>query len=426
MHVIFKASGGGASGVAQQSLVASFGCFLFLYQIFQLGSHYLMAISMANLRPEDYCIAWVAPLEIEARAALHMLDHRHGGSFPMSRGDDYVFQAGDMCGHNIVIATLPAGQEYGTGSAAAIASQAKRFFPNFWFGLLVGVAAGIPDFRRSPPRDIRLGDVLVSIPDVDRPGAVAYDLGKETGKDELELLRQDHILAQTEPVVRSAIGSIKLESPDESRLFLPHYEAIKNKRHANGTFMDPGQEHDKLYQLDGEGVERLVERQPRPNSQRTSVWYGPIGSGEKLMKNAARRDQLRDQYGIIGLEMEAAGVMNRIPVGIIRGVCDYADEHKNKEWQPYAAAMAAAYAKTILSQIAPKNGSCVAPKGEGARKRSFRESLDSDEDDTRNKRCNLDEGAETSAGIRNVTFRGQGNQNVGSGNISIGGDQYFR
>ncbi|OTA61547.1 purine and uridine phosphorylase [Hypoxylon sp. EC38] len=311
---------------------------------------------MANLRPEHYCIVWIAPLEIEAQAALHMLDHRHTGSFPLSRGDDYVFQAGDMCGHNIAIATLPAGQEYGTGSAAALASQAKRFFPNFWFGLLVGVAAGIPDFRRSPPRDIRLGDVLVSIPDVDHAGAIAYDLGKEIGKDELELLRQGHILAQTEPVVRSAIGNIKLESPNESKLFLSYYKAMKNKMHANGTFMDPGQEHDKLYQADNEGVERLVERQPRPISQRTLVWYGPIGSGEKLMKNAARRDQLRDQYGIIGLEMEAAGVMNRIPVGIIRGACDYADEHKNKEWQPYAAAMAAAYAKAILSQISPKNG----------------------------------------------------------------------
>ena len=52
--------------------------------------------------------------------------------------------------------------------------------------------------------------------------------------------------------------------------------------------------------------------------------------------------------------MEAAGTMNRIPVGVIRGVCDYGDEHKNKEWQPYAAAMAAAYAKAVLCEIRPK------------------------------------------------------------------------
>ncbi|KAI1374413.1 purine and uridine phosphorylase [Hypoxylon crocopeplum] len=301
---------------------------------------------MASLRPEDYRIVWVAPLEIEAQAALHMLDHKHAGRFPIRRGDDHIFQAGSMCGHNVVIATLPAGQEYGTGSAAALASQAKKFFPNLWFGLLVGVAAGIPDLERSPPRDIRLGDVLVSIPDVEHSGTVAYDLGKDTGGNELELLRQSHILTQTEPV-----------------------------------------EHDKLYKVGDDGGDQLVERKPRLESQRTQVWYGPIGSGEKLMKNAAMRDQLRDKYGIIGLEMEAAGTMNRIPVGVIRGVCDYADKHKNKNWQPYAAAMAAAYAKAILFEINPGQGPTNSRPdlhGDSSNKRSSkrrtREPTESDED----------------------------------------------
>jgi nucleoside phosphorylase len=84
------------------------------------------------------------------------------------------------------------------------------------------------------------------------------------------------------------------------------------------------------------------------------VWYGPIGSGEKLLKNAQKRDELRDRYNVIGVEMEAAGTMNHIPVGVVRGVCDYGDAHKNKEWQPYAAAVAAAYAKALLGEIPAK------------------------------------------------------------------------
>lgn len=44
----------------------------------------------------------------------------------------------------------------------------------------------------------------------------------------------------------------------------------------------------------------------RPDARRTRVWYGPIGSGEKLMKNAQKRNELRDRYNVIGLEMEAA------------------------------------------------------------------------------------------------------------------------
>jgi nucleoside phosphorylase len=308
---------------------------------------------MSELDPELYTVAWLAPLEIEARAALHMLDNRHKGRFRLTRGDDYVFQAGDMCGHNVIIATLPAGQEYGTGSAAALASQVKKFFPNLWFGLLVGVAAGLPNLTRSPPLDIRLGDVLVGLPTDESAGLVAYDLGKETGKDGFQLLRFGQVLADTETVVRSAIGSIKLRAPNDAEEFLPYYETIKYREHPSGTFIDPGQEKDKLYQDDGE-IERLLERERRLEHKRTQVWYGPIGSGEKLMKNARKRNELRDKYGVIGLEMEAAGTLNRIPVGVIRGVCDYGDRHKNKEWQPYAAAMAAAYAKAILYEIQPK------------------------------------------------------------------------
>ena len=50
-------------------------------------------------------------------------------------------------------------------------------------------------------------------------------------------------------------------------------------------------------------------------------------------------------------EMEAAGLMNDFGCLVIRGICDYADSHKNKKWQPYAAATAAACAKEILSVI---------------------------------------------------------------------------
>ncbi|EON98166.1 putative nacht and wd domain protein [Phaeoacremonium minimum UCRPA7] len=308
---------------------------------------------MYELDPSLYTVAWLAPLEIEVQAALHMLDNVHDGQFALGRGDDYVFHAGDICGHNIIVATLPAGQEYGTGSAAALASQVKKFFPNLWFGLLVGVAAGLPNLSTTPPRDIRLGDVLVALPEGNNAGLIAYDLGKETGKDGFQLLRFGHVLATTETVIRSAIGSIKLKAPNDAKIFLPYYETMKEEEHINGTFVDPGQDHDIFYEVDDQGVEKIVERARRPDSKRTRVWYGPIGSGEKLMKNAQKRNELRDKYGVIGLEMEAAGTMNRIPVGVIRGVCDYGDEHKNKDWQPYAAAMAAAYAKAVLHKILP-------------------------------------------------------------------------
>lgn len=304
---------------------------------------------MSILNPGDYTVAWFAPLEIEAKVARLMLDRRHSGVFAVDRGDDYVFQAGSIGRHNVVIATLPAGQEYGTGSAAALAGQVKKSFPNLRFGLLVGVAAGLPRHSGDRPRDIRLGDILVALPQGDSAGLIVYDLGKETPEG-FVLLRQGHSLATTETIIRSAIVSIKLEEPNEHDLFLPHYKKIEGNKWTSGDafgyFKDPGQTRDVLY--DGE---TQVQRPLRPTTHRTRVWYGPIGSGEKLMRDAKVRDELRDKYNVIGLEMEAAGTKNRIPVGVIRGVCDYGDRRKNKEWQPYAAAMAGAFAKAILDQI---------------------------------------------------------------------------
>jgi hypothetical protein len=44
-------------------------------------------------------------------------------------------------------------------------------------------------------------------------------------------------------------------------------------------------------------------------------------------------------------------LMGYFPWLVIRGICDYADSHKNKRWQPYAAAVASAYMKELVMAI---------------------------------------------------------------------------
>ncbi|KAL4976927.1 hypothetical protein BDW66DRAFT_150682 [Aspergillus desertorum] len=81
---------------------------------------------MPILDPNLYTVAWIAPLEIEVQAARHMLDKVHSGGFPVGPGDDYLFHAGEICGHNVVIATFAASQQYGTNSATSLASHVFR------------------------------------------------------------------------------------------------------------------------------------------------------------------------------------------------------------------------------------------------------------------------------------------------------------
>jgi nucleoside phosphorylase len=83
------------------------------------------------------------------------------------------------------------------------------------------------------------------------------------------------------------------------------------------------------------------------------IHYGTIASGNTVIKDAVERDRLRDQFGAVCVEMEAAGLMNDFPCLVIRGICDYADRHKNDAWHAYAAMTAVGYAKEYLFYILP-------------------------------------------------------------------------
>ncbi|KAF2225189.1 nucleoside phosphorylase domain-containing protein, partial [Elsinoe ampelina] len=312
------------------------------------------------LRFEDYTIAWIAVLRIEAQAAVRVLDVLHEGQFPLSPNDDYIFIGGEINNHNVVIATFPKGQTNGTNSAAALAGHIKARFPNLWFSLLVGVAAGVPNLQASDPtqrRDIRLGDVLVCVPERNSTGVIQYDQGVYVSSDQGAGFVLKGRQAETIAVVRSAIGYISLTKRNPFKHGQPFATWLEEVQadHEDSLFDCPPQVEDVLYCTREEGAHAStrfpLDRKPRPPDHRTRVWYGKIGSGNGLIISARKRDMLRDEHDIIGLEMEAAGVMNVLQAGVIRGVCDYADGQKDKRWQPYAAAVAAVYAKGILSSI---------------------------------------------------------------------------
>ena len=94
------------------------------------------------------------------------------------------------------------------------------------------------------------------------------------------------------------------------------------------------------------------------------IHYGLIASANQLMKDAIVRDALADELGVLCFEMEAAGLMNQFPFLVVRGICDYADSHKNKQWQGYAAMTAAAYARFLLNHVAPDGVVAERPIGD--------------------------------------------------------------
>lgn len=101
-------------------------------------------------------------------------------------------------------------------------------------------------------------------------------------------------------------------------------------------------------------VKKLQPRVARPSDE-PWVHYGVIASGNRVMSDGITRDKISQQLSALCFEMEAAGMMDNLQCLPIRGICDYSDSHKNKEWQDYSAATAAAYARELLEGLPPSS-----------------------------------------------------------------------
>jgi nucleoside phosphorylase len=299
-----------------------------------------------QLRREDYTVGWVCALPVELAAAQEMLDEEHDTP-PSDARDTNIYTCGRVGEHNVVIACLPEGQT-GTHSAAAVAVQMQLAFTSTRFGLMVGIGGGVP----SEETDIRLGDVVVSKPHKTHGGVVQYDSGKATPSG----FERTGLLNTPPTVLLNAVANLRAKHMRGKRR-LDEYLATL---HSLPDFTREAAGPDTLFAAtyDHEGgatckqcdTSQLADREPR--RQDVVVHYGSIASGNQVMRSAAERDRVSAELGgVLCFEMEAAGLMNSFPCLVIRSICDYADSHKNKRWQPYAAATAAACAKEVLSVI---------------------------------------------------------------------------
>jgi len=127
----------------------------------------------------------------------------------------------------------------------------------------------------------------------------------------------------------------KYRNPKDDQLFHADYDHMDGEKYCKNC-----------------SEECLVQRKARTPDVPV-IHYGLIGSANQVMRHGVTREKLRQERGILCFEMEAAGLMDNFPCLVIRGICDYSDTHKNKDWQPYAAATAAAYAKELLGVIPP-------------------------------------------------------------------------
>ena len=301
-----------------------------------------------QLRREDYTVGWVCALPVELAAAQEMLDEEHETPRTDTH-DTNIYTCGRVGEHNVVIACLPEGQT-GTNSAAAVAVQMKSAFTLIRFGLMVGIGGGVP----SEEADVWLRDVVVSKPYKAHGGVVQYDSGKATPSG----FERTGFLNTPPTILLNAVTNLRAKHIRGRYKLLEYFSRL-------GSLPEFGREAaglDVLFKakyIHEGGVtcgkcskDYLVARKPR--RQEVVVHYGTIASGNQVIRDAVERDKVSAELSsVLCFEIEAAGLMNSFPCLVIRGICDYADSHKNKRWQAYAAGTAAACAKEVLSVIPP-------------------------------------------------------------------------
>ncbi|KAF5712420.1 ankyrin protein [Fusarium mundagurra] len=300
-----------------------------------------------------------------------MLDHQHP-ALSKPRNDINSYTLGSIGPHNIAITCLPKGM-IGNVPAATVASHLVTTFPSIKAGLMVGIGGGVPSNK------VRLGDVVVGTSSGDYPGVVKWDAGKVHGQGKFERTGslnnppQSLLTALTQLETQHNLVGTKIpEYLEELKQKWPRLaaESLRNESlkdllfkstydHITGTTcnMDDedvdGSEDEEQYPCrfcDRTMVVKRKDREMRIN-------YGLIASGDKLIKDAASRNKLNKDLGgqVLCIEMEAAGLVNHFPCLVIRGICDYADSHKNKDWQEHAAIVAAAFAKELLQYVQPSD-----------------------------------------------------------------------
>jgi nucleoside phosphorylase len=308
---------------------------------------------------DEYRIGWICALPIECAAVESMLDASHP-TLPNRENDGNTYIFGEINGHNIVIACLPYGV-YGTTSASLVATNMRISFPSVRFCLIVGIAGGAP----SPQYDIRLGDVVVSKPIAGYGGVIQYDYGKAVDGGELV---PTGYLDKPPAALLTAIARLQ-SSHQLLGNNIPHLyeEASRKYPRVRDHFKRPETADDLLFRTEYGHVAtwnqdrceqcdpNMLQKRSLRCSNHPHVFYGLIASANQLLRDAVKRDNLAQRYGILCFEMESAGIMDVFPCLVIRGISDYCDSHKNKRWQGYASISAAAYAKELLSVIPSVN-----------------------------------------------------------------------
>ncbi|GAB1608339.1 uncharacterized protein LOC115212809 isoform X4 [Argonauta hians] len=311
-------------------------------------------------------IAIITAMYYEKLAVDAMMENKTTYMKYKTEGESNVYTIGFIGEHKVVSTKLPA---IGHARSAQISSgntttRLLGTFQNIAHVFVVGVAGGVP-YYTDYYKHVRLGDVVISRGE-DRDVIYYYCekiLKNKSG--DLQYIHKtfapkDNCLQQTARKIVETSETNPGSKPWE--LYVEEGQKLLQGQEVH--FMRPSSNTDRLYMNIGEDNVIEVEH-PQPPEEIAStfdpdkprVHFGVLGSGRPVVKSDAIRLDFAGKYNIKAFDTEFDQVLESIEGNrkdsfmFIRGVSDYNDGSKNKEWQPYAALTAAAFMKTIIKAL---------------------------------------------------------------------------
>ncbi|KOC12195.1 hypothetical protein AFLA70_766g000261 [Aspergillus flavus AF70] len=350
---------------------------------------------------EEFEIAIICALPLEYDAVSLLFDRfwdENGDEYGRAVGDPNYYTTGQIGNYNVVLALLP---NMGKASAAAAAANLRLSYPGLKLAFLAGICGGAPKHPETGD-EILLGDVVIS------KVVVQYDFGRQNPghfvrKDTLDdnLGRPDRSVRSLLAVLQTEIGRERLQQ--QTARYLRALQDLARAKKRRGKYLYPGTTEDKLFDpryrhkhhsssLYGDcrdcskaldsictraydaictdipcnerfllprerlGMKQRLEQERKEEAQDPAIHIGRVASGDMVMKSGENRGMLTQNDRVIAFEMESAGIWDEIRSVVVKGVCDYADSHKNKKWQDFAALTSASTVKALLERWNPIDG----------------------------------------------------------------------
>lgn len=348
-------------------------------------------------RPASRCefeIGIICALTLEYDAVFVLMDEiwdDEGDQYGRAVGDLNTYTTGRIGKYNVVLMLSGMGK----ASATRAATNLRSSFSELRLVLLTGLCGGVPS--PGTAKEPVLGDVILSA------SVVQYDFGSLYSDKFVPKDTSEQNFSGTSREVCNMLYNFTTVHGHQSlktraAVFLEELQRKENSQAGQATkYQYPGAAKDKLFQTtythkhrsssdclcttSRESTSRVcdesrklscdelqcneqylvkrdkieekfqLEREGRGNeAQAPAIFIGNIGSGDMVVKSGENRDEFAKSHNLIAFEMEAAGVWDGLSCLVIKGICDYADSHKNKVWQHFAAATAASVTKAVLER----------------------------------------------------------------------------